>query len=181
MGVARHATPERQACRASSTRVAFALLLGVLLPAFSWGQPPTLSTSAREAGARSPSSEEAPPWSSLSVLALAPLERRTVVRSGAGGELQVVEAGETLDASGTALVLLDVLPDRIVVEETGVAGRLPRRVWIWKPEAPGKAPRVVVIDREPPDPPLVRSTELVPLDEPPPKKEQRPPDDPGGR
>src|SRR5688500_2952063 len=67
----------------------------------------------------------------LSVLALAPLEERAVVKSP-DGALHVIRHGDPLP--GTSAKVLQVLPDKLVVEKRNgsKSGSGTHQVWIYK-------------------------------------------------
>ncbi|HUP42203.1 MAG TPA: hypothetical protein VM599_03250 [Thermoanaerobaculia bacterium] len=78
-----------------------------------------------------------------------------VVARGSG-ELSVVGPGDTLPGAGATV--LAVFPDRLEVEARrpesaeGPAGP-PRRLWLFRAEAPGRPSRIVILDREAPPSP----------------------------
>jgi len=107
------------------------------------------------------SEEVTHPLEAFTVLALAPLDERAVVRLP-GGELLVVEVDDPLPR--TTAVVAKVLADRLVVEEE-VAGESRRRqVWIFKPEKLGARSRVVTLDPTPPPLPPVTKPQIITLD-----------------
>ncbi len=112
------------------------------------------------------------PLEALTVVALAPLDERAVVRLP-GGELLVVEVDDPLPQ--TAAVVAEVLADRLVVEEE-VEADPPRRrrVWIFKPEKLGARSRVVVLDPTPPPLPPVPKPRIITLDSGDPATEENP-------
>lgn len=100
----------------------------------------------------------------VAVLAVEPLDGTAVIRRG--DDLVVVTKGDELTAAnlpaarGGGFRITDVLPDRLVLEETsaerGDASPDLRRVWLFKPERPGGASRVQVLEPRPPSFPPVR-------------------------
>ncbi|MDX1430941.1 MAG: type II secretion system protein N [Gammaproteobacteria bacterium] len=94
--------------------------------------------------------------SRFSVLALGPLDGRAVVKSP-GGKLEVLRLGDRLE--GTQATLVQVLPDRAVLEDVlVVADRAPVRelVWMYKAGADGRS----VIQRLSPTPPPPTTAEI---------------------
>jgi hypothetical protein len=87
---------------------------------------------------------------SLTVLALAPLEAQAVIR-WPDGHLRLVRQGEQIE--GTNTILLQILPDRLVLTERSVSlGQAPlqRLVWLYKAPPDGGPSRVLRFYRDPP-------------------------------
>ncbi len=107
------------------------------------------------ASAQVPQSPPAPSFEArlaeVAVLAAAPSEGVAVVRLGAGAPA-LVRAGEELP--GVAAKLLEVLPDRLVLElsapagSTGPGARL--RAWLFLDRAAAGRGRLVLLDPRPP-------------------------------
>lgn len=88
----------------------------------------------------------------VTVLALGPMDGRAVVKLP-DGKMQVLTLGDTV--SGTGAVVMQVLPDKLVVEETiEKAGEPPikQTVWIFKPSKVGEKSQVQRLDRQGPPP-----------------------------
>ena len=95
-------------------------------------------------------SQSETPLEQLRVLALAPAAGEAVLR-WPDGRLRVVRGGEALD--GTDIRVLQVLPDRLVLEEVLTsASQSARRqlVWLYKAPQAGGASRLIRLHREPP-------------------------------
>jgi len=91
----------------------------------------------------------------FSIMAVGPLDGRAVVKSP-DGKLQVMKLGDTLP--GTQAKLLQVLPDKLVVEDTvGKEGQpaVKQTAWIIKSNKPGEKTQVQRFDSQGP-PPVVR-------------------------
>jgi hypothetical protein len=86
----------------------------------------------------------------LTVMALGAVDGRAVLKTG-DGKMQVLKTGDSIP--GTQAVITQVLPDRLVVEETVVGSdRKPRKqeVWISKPAQPGGRSTVQRLETEAP-------------------------------
>ena len=105
------------------------------------------------------------PLERLRIMALAPYEERAVVQTPEG-DLHVVQHGDLLP--GTAARVLQILPDKLVVEEP--TGSTPERgkhlTWIYKrPPLEGDS-RVQRLRRDPPDAVPVLNTAPPPFQRP---------------
>lgn len=89
------------------------------------------------------------PLESLSVVALAPVEERAVVKS-AHGSLHVVQPGDLLP--GTAARVLQVLPDKLVLEAQNASQPESGKhlVWLYQRPPAGDGSRVQRLQRHPP-------------------------------
>jgi hypothetical protein len=88
---------------------------------------------------------------SITVMAVGPSDGRAVVTLP-DGKMQVLKVGDTVP--GTQAIVIQVLPDKLVVEETiEKAGSAPvkQMVWIYKPGKPGEKSRIQRLDRVGPD------------------------------
>ena len=87
------------------------------------------------------------------LLSLSSVDAKAVVRLPTG-ELQILEVGGPIP--GTAAVVEEVLPDRLVLEEHLAANSSEepgekRTVWLFKSEGSGQKSRILVLHRSPPD------------------------------
>lgn len=92
---------------------------------------------------------------SVTVMALGPVDGRAVV-SVADGKMQVLKVGQTVP--GTNAVVTQVLPDKLVVEETVVRPDEPavkQTIWIYKPGKAGEKSRIQRLDRQGPRAPVM--------------------------
>jgi hypothetical protein len=94
---------------------------------------------------------------SYALLSVAPVDGKAVIQLPEG-ELQVLVLGETVP--GTNSIVRQVLPDRLVLDETVVADEADdtterRTVWMFMAPAPGRRSRVQVLSRTAPDEPEV--------------------------
>lgn len=86
----------------------------------------------------------------VTVMALGPLDGRAVVKLP-DGKMQVLGLGDTVP--GTGAIVVQVLPDKLVVEETiQQPGEPPvaQTVWIYKPSTAGEKSRFQRLDRRGP-------------------------------
>jgi len=93
----------------------------------------------------------------LTVMALGAVDGRAVLKS-TDGKMQVLKTGDEIP--GTQAVITQVLPDRLIVEETVVGPDKKQRkqvVWISKPGAPGGRSSVQRLEAEAPPTPLSAS------------------------
>jgi hypothetical protein len=99
-------------------------------------------------------------YENVVVLVLAPVDGRAVVQDH-DGELHLLVVGDALPE--TAATVVQILGDRLVVEEPADGPAPARRVWIYRErDAEGRA-RVQVLDPEaPPQPPVYRPLPLDP-------------------
>ncbi|MEE9561765.1 MAG: hypothetical protein V3W50_01715 [Thermoanaerobaculia bacterium] len=91
------------------------------------------------------------------LLSVAPVDGKAVIQLPEG-ELQVLALGETVP--GTNSIIRQVLPDRLVLDETVVGDEADdttewRTVWLFKAQAPGQKSRLQVLSRTAPDEPEV--------------------------
>lgn len=90
--------------------------------------------------------EERVPLADLAVRALAPADGRAIVQMP-DGALRPLAVGDEIPEAGVRV--RQVLPDRLVVDETTAPeGRARRRIWIFR-AGPGERSRVQVLDPEP--------------------------------
>ena len=90
----------------------------------------------------------------LTVMALGAVDGRAVLKS-TDGKMQVLKTGDEIP--GTQAVITQVLPDRLIVEETVVGPDKKQRkqvVWISKPGAPGGRSSVQRLEAEAPPTPI---------------------------
>ncbi|HVQ14301.1 MAG TPA: hypothetical protein VMS40_11955 [Vicinamibacterales bacterium] len=90
----------------------------------------------------------------LTVMALGAVDGRAVLKS-TDGKMQVLKTGDEIP--GTQAVITQVLPDRLIVEETVVGPDKKQRkqvVWISKPGAPGGRSSVQRLEAEAPPTPV---------------------------
>lgn len=81
--------------------------------------------------------------SRLAVIALAPLDGRAVVK-WPGGRLEVVQQGEPIP--GTTAIVVQVLPDRLVVSQTTTStGEV--LAWMYQASPAGGFSRIVYLQR----------------------------------
>jgi hypothetical protein len=86
----------------------------------------------------------------LTVVALAPMAGRAVIKLP-DGEMQVVQPGDQLP--GDAVTVVQVLTDKLVVEERLIPGRtlaFKRLAWVYPAPVSGGYSRVVRLQQNPP-------------------------------
>ena len=86
----------------------------------------------------------------LTVMALGAVDGRAVLKSS-DGKMQVLKTGDEIP--GTQAVITQVLPDRLIVEDTVTGPDKKQRkqvVWISKPSAPGGRSTVQRLEAEAP-------------------------------
>jgi hypothetical protein len=88
---------------------------------------------------------------SITVMAVGPSDGRAVVTLP-DGKMQVLKIGDTVP--GTQAIVMQVLPDKLVVEETiekSDNAPVKQMVWIYKPGKPGEKSRIQRLDQVGPD------------------------------
>src|SRR5690242_8977337 len=101
-----------------------------------------------------------PAYENVVVLVLAPVDGRAVVQ-GQEGDLHLLTVGDALPE--TEATVVQILDDRLVVEEPAAGPSPGRRVWIYRERDAEGRTRVQILDPEaPPQPPVYRPLPVDP-------------------